>query len=236
MTRRLRALGLLLAVVGLVFVAVGGYAYMQQQDGARSLAAFSKAQNVKLTYNDQGQLVSAGTTEEANAIKSLLANDWGWKIVDSDLNPKDPIINTPTEYMYQMAMVAYHTLNSTQTVVLDKDVTYNGKLYAAGTYKFNVDGRYWADFDRANPIEGPARAQAWTGTAHALIAELGVGAATASALELGLGLVAIFVGFGGTMLLVGIGLVWVSRGTVEVPVPSPVATRIPQAGLTPQGV
>ena len=120
-------------------------------------------------------------------------------------------------------------------ILLDKDVTYKGKLYTAGTYKFEVNGRYWADFDRANPIEGPARGQAWTGTAHALIAELGVGAATASALELGLGLVAIFVGFGGTMLLVGIGLVWVSRGTVEVPIPSPVATRIPQAGLTPQG-
>ncbi len=47
-----------------------------------------------------------------------------------------------------------------------------------------------------------------TGTAHALIAELGVGTATASALQIGLGVAALFAGFGVTILLTGLGLVW----------------------------
>lgn len=42
------------------------------------------------------------------------------------------------------------------------DVEYNGEVLKAGTYEFAVDGCYWADFDRQHPIEGPARAQAWT--------------------------------------------------------------------------
>ena len=78
--------------------------------------------------------------------------------------------------MYQMATITYHTLHGTQTVVLPEDVTAaDGTVYKAGTYEFPVDGRYWTDFDRTNPIEAKAREQAWTGTAHALIAELGVG-------------------------------------------------------------
>ena len=37
----------------------------------------------------------------------------------SDLNPNDPVVNTASEYMYQMATISYHTLHGTQTVVLD---------------------------------------------------------------------------------------------------------------------
>ena len=73
-----------------------------------------------------------------------------------------------------MATIAHHTLSGTQTVVLTEPVDYNGTTYAAGTYEFPVDGRYFSDFDRLNPIEGPARDQAWSGTAHALIAGLGI--------------------------------------------------------------
>ena len=78
-----------------------------------------------------------------------------------------------------MATVAYHTLHSTQTVVLTEPEEYNGKTYPAGEYQVPVDGRYWTGFDRQDPLEGPAREQAWTGTAHALIANLGVGTVTA---------------------------------------------------------
>jgi hypothetical protein len=35
-----------------------------------------------------------------------------------------------------------------------------------------VNGRYWSQFDRLDPLDGPAREQAWTGVAHGLIAEL----------------------------------------------------------------
>jgi hypothetical protein len=116
-----------------------------------------------------------------------------------------------------MATITYHTLNSTQTVVLPEDVEYNGQLYEAGTYEFPVDGRYWTAFDRENPIEGPAREMAWTGTAHALIAELGVGTITGQMLQLGLAIAGLFAGVGATVILTGGGLIWATR-KVEEPV------------------
>jgi hypothetical protein len=222
MTTRLRRLGLVLAVIGLVFAAGGAYAFMKTQDGYRSLNAFSAAQNVKLSYNDQGQLVDRGEVAGADAIMALLTQDWGFPVVASELDPNDPVVNTQSEYMFQMATVAYHTLHSTQTVVLTDDVEYKGETFKAGTYEFAVDGRYWADFDREHPIEGPARAQAWTGVAHALIGELGVGTVTASALQMGLGLAGLFAGVGFTFILAGLGLVWATRPEAEkVPVLRP---------------
>jgi hypothetical protein len=221
MINRLKKLGIVLAVIGIAFVAAGGFAFLKTQEGYRSLNAFSAAQNVKLTYNDQGQLVDRGETAGAQAILSLLKNDWGYPVADSELNPNDPIVNTASEYMYQMATVAHHTLTGTQTVVLTKDVEYKGKVYAAGEYKVPIDGRYFSGFDRLNPLEGPARDQAWSGTAHALIAELGVGTATASALQLALAMSALIAGLGFTFLLAGAGLVWATRPETE-PVPVPV--------------
>ena len=114
-----------------------------------------------------------------------------------------------------MATIAYHTLHGTTTVVLDKDVDYNGQTFKAGTYDFATDGRYWTGFDRANPIEGPAREQVWTGTAHALIAELGVGSVTASALQIGFGIAGLLAGLGITFFLMGFGLVWATRAATE---------------------
>ena len=215
MISRLKRLGIVLAIIGVAFVAAGGFAFLKTQDGYRSLNAFSAAQDVKLTYNDQGQLVDRGETAGAQAILSLLKNDWGYPVADSELNPNDPIVNTASEYMYQMATVAHHTLTGTQTVVLTKDVEYKGKVYAAGEYQVPIDGRYFSGFDRLNPLEGPARDQAWSGTAQAIIAELGVGTATASALQLALALSALIAGLGFTFLLAGAGLVWATRPETE---------------------
>ena len=222
MTSRLRGLGIVLGLIGLAFVVAGGFAFFKVQEGTASLNAFSAAQNVQLAYNDDGQLVDRGEVEGAQAIMALLTDDWGYPVVSSELDPNDPIVDTGSEYMYQMATVAYHTLNGTQTIVLEEDVEYNGELFAAGTYEFAIDGRYWADFNREHPLEGPARAQAWTGVAHALIAELGVGTVTASALQLGLGLAALFAGVGATFILMGAGLVWATRTEpVQVPILRP---------------
>jgi hypothetical protein len=223
MNGRLKVLGIVLVVIGFGFVAAGGYTYLKTQEGARSLAAFSAAQNVTLTYNDQGQLVDRGETAEAQEIMALLKTDWGYPVVAADLDPNDPVVNTASEYMYQMATIAYHTLHGTQTVVLDKDVTaQDGTVYKAGTYEFPVDGRYWTAFNRQNPIEAKAREQAWTGTAHALIAELGVGSVTASTLQMGLGLAALFAALGATLVVAGGGLVWATRAAREkVPAFSP---------------
>lgn len=216
MNSRLKVIGVMLAVIGLAFIAGGGFAYYKTDQGAKSLQAFSAAQNVKLNYNEAGQLVDRGETEGSAKIMSLLTNDWGYAVNTSELNPDDPLVNTASEYMYQMATIAYHTLNGTTTVVLDEAVTTDdGKVYAAGTYEFATDNRYWTGFDRSNPIEAAAREQVWTGTAHALIANLGVGSVTASTLQMGLGIAALLAGFGATILLTGLGLVWATRAQTE---------------------
>ena len=225
MTGRLRILGVVLAVFGLAFLAGGGYAFLRTQEGVRSLQAFSAAQDVKLSYNEQGQLVDRGETAEAQQILALLEKDWGYPVVASDLNPNDPVVNTASEYMYQMATIAFHTLNGTQTVTLTEPKEYKGKTYPAGDYEFAVDGRYWSQFDRQDPIEGAAREKAWTGTAHALIAELGVGTVTASTLQMGYGLAGLFAGMGFTVLVAGLGLVWATRAAEEK---APKTRAIPQ--------
>ena len=211
MNIRLKRLGIVIAIIGVGFIAAGGFAYFKTQEGYSSLNAFSAAQDVQLAYNEEGQLVDRGETAGADAIMALLTDDWGYPVVAAELDPNDPLVNTGSEYMYQMATVAYHTLNGTQTIVLAEDVEYNGELFPAGEYEFAVAGRYWTDFDRQHPIEGQARERAWTGTAHALIAELGVGTVTASALQMGLGLAGLFAGVGAAFIFTGTGLVWATR-------------------------
>jgi hypothetical protein len=212
MKKRLGILGVVLIAAGLAFVVAGGVAYAKVQAGYDSLQAFSEKQNVTLTYDENGQLVDRGSTEEADAIMSQLENDWQYPVVKSDLDPNDPLVNTASEYMYQMSTIAYHTLHSTQTVTLDEAVEYNGTTYQPGTYDFAVDGRYWTDFDRNNPIEGVAREQAWTGTVHGLIGELGVGTVTHSTLQMGLAMAGLFAGVGLVFMLTGGGLIWARRG------------------------
>ena len=235
MGKRLQKLGIVLTVIGVLFLVAGGVAYAKVQDGYDSLQAFSEAQNVTLSYNEDGQLTDRGTVEGAQAIMTLLEDDWDYPVVSGDLNPDDPLVNTATEYMYQMAVISYHTLHGTQTVVLAEDVEYEGVLYTAGTYEFEVDGRYWTGFDRQHPIEGPARSQAWTGTAHALVAELGVGTVTHSTLQMGLGLSGILAGFGLTVILAGLGLVWASKEKeteeVFIKVPDTLPEQLPEPAL-----
>ncbi|MDH3606272.1 MAG: hypothetical protein OER12_04685 [Acidimicrobiia bacterium] len=211
MIKRFRTLGIMLVVVGMVFVVAGGVAYGKVQEGYDSLQSFSESQNVTLSYNEDGQLVDRGTTEGADAIMDLLTVAWDYPVVEGDLNPDDPLVNTASEYMFQMATITYHTLHGTQTVVLTEDVEYNGETFTAGEYEVEVDGKYWTDFDRRHPLEGPARGMAWSGTAHGLIGELGVGTVTHSTLQLGLGVAGITAGIGLFALLAGFGLIWASK-------------------------
>lgn len=224
MTKRLQTLGIVLAVIGLGFLAGAGVAYAKVQEGYGSLQAFSAAQNVELTYNEDGQLTDRDETEGGEAIMSLLVDDWKYPVVESDMDPNDPLVNTASEFMYQMAVVSYHTLNGTQTVVLEEDVEYDGEVFEAGSYDFDVNGMYWTDFDREHPIEGIAREQAWSGTAHGLIGELGVGTVTHSALQIGLAISAMLAGLGLTILLTGLGLVWAGKAKTA-PTAQPVAER-----------
>ena len=228
---RMRGLGIVLAVMGLLFVAGGAFAFVKTYEGYNSLQALSAAQDVQLTYNDQGQLVDRGETAEAQSILSLLRDDWKYPVNMADFNPNDPIVNTASEFMYQMATITFHITHGTQNIVLPEDVTAaDGTVFKAGTYEFNVDGRYFSQFDRTNPIEGKARDLAWSGTGLALISNLGVGTATATALQLGFGIAGLFAGMGIFALIAGLGLVWVAQ-TLKEPVTKPAfqpkATAIP---------
>ena len=212
MNKRFTIVGVFLVVVGFAFATAGAVAYTKVQDGYDSLQAFSEAQNVELSYNEDGQLTDRGTTEGADAIMVLLREDWQYPVVESDLDPNDPLVNTGTEYMFQMATVGFHVLHGTQEVVLTESVEYEGETFEAGTYEFDVDGKYWTDFDRMHPLEGPARAGAWTGTVHGLFGELGVGTVTHSTLQMGLAMAGLFAGLGLTFMLAGAGTIWSVRG------------------------
>ena len=216
MEKRLQRVGIGLVLMGIVFFAAGGYTLYKTQQGAGALQAFSAAQNVKLSYNAQGQLVDRGETAGADKIMSLLVNDWGFAVDKNELNPNDPLVNTASEYMFQMATISYHTLHATTTVTFPTDVVVDGKVVQpAGTYDFVNDGKYWTGFDRTDPIQAAAREKVWTATALALVGELGVGSVTASALTMGMGIAALFSLIGLTVLMTGLGLVWATRTATE---------------------
>lgn len=236
MASRLRITGVIMIIAGLVSLGAGAYAFLKVQDGASALQGFSAAQGVQLAYNDEGQLVDRGTTEGAEAIMALLRDEWRWPVNQGELDPNDPITNTATEYMYQMATIAYHTLHGTQTVVLTEPVQYDADgddvvaagapvytggewdpatekvdaVFQPGTYLVPVAGRYYSQLDRTHPLEGRVRDQAWSGLVHGLFAELGVGATTASSLELGLGVAGGAAAVGLAFVILGAGLVWTS--------------------------
>ena len=141
MTSRIRILGIGVALVGLVFVAAGAFAYLKAQDGATSLQAYSEAQNVKLAYDANGKL-GGDNPEEAAGIMKLLTEEWKYPVNTADFNAKDPLVNTASEYMYQMATINYHILHGTQTVVLTADAkAADGTIIPAGTYEFPVKSR-----------------------------------------------------------------------------------------------
>ena len=244
-------LGIFLIVVGIGYFVGAGVAYSKVQGGYDSLQSFSEAQNVELSYNEDGDLVDRDTVEGAQEIRSLLEDDWGFPIVGADLDPNDPLVNSASEYMYQMATIAYHTLHGTQTVVLTADdltgedgtiateYDCNGEMVAVPdpfpdegvTCDFEVDGRYWTGFDRAVPVQAKARDMAWSGTAHALVAELGVGAATHSTLQLALGVAALLAGLGVVCTVMGAAFIWHTRsnGKVSSPdtIPEPLLNDTP---------
>jgi len=227
MQKKLTRLGIVISVFSLAFFIAAGYAFIKTQEGTKALNAFSAAQGVTLAYNDQGQLLDHGDPAAAATIMNLLTNDWGYAVNSADFNPNDPIINTPSEYMYQMATITEHTLSSTVTLPADvKDA--NGNIVATAGTKVPVNGRYYADFNFADPVDSVVRGIAWSPVPLALIGQLGVGAVTASSLQLGLGVTGLFVAVGFGFLLAGVGLIWVARPEkVKVPAAQTVTSPTP---------
>ena len=105
---------------------------------------------------------------------------------------------------------------------------YQGEVLEAGSYDVPVNGRYWTGFDRMDLLDGQARDMAWSGTAHALVAELGVGAATHSTLQLALGVAALLAGLGVVCTVSGAAFIWDTKKKMNVSAPD----TIPEAMLT----
>lgn len=245
-------LGVFLIVVGIGYFVGAGVAFSKAQGGYGALEAFSAAQNVELSFNEDGQLIDRGTTEGAEAIMQLLKDDWNFPVVEgcgtlftpAGICADDPVVNNQSEYMFQMATIVYHVLHGEQNVVLNdadidraigsgalaEDGTYNGTVEAyqgqvleAGVpYTVPVNERYWTEFDRTDVLDGKARELAWSGTAHALVGELGVGAATHSALMLALGIAGLLAGLGVVCLVMGVAFIWHTRKGMAAQIPDTV--------------
>lgn len=230
MAQRLRLVGIMLMVFGLIFFIGSGVAFKMYNDGANSLQSFSEVQGVELSYNEDGQLVDRGQTEEADKIMSMLTDEWGYPVSAREMDANDPLVNTASEYMYQMATVVHHVINGTTEITLQEaqlvdaegnavtEVQVGDEMLAVPspfpaegwTVEYPNGGKYWQDFDRTNPADSAARGEIWTGTVHGLVGELGVGTVTASALKIGLGMTALLAGLGAIFLLTGGGLFWAS--------------------------
>ena len=164
--------GLALIFGGIIGIVLGTYLYTRANEGLDSLAAVYATQGRTMSYDEDGNFIDRGTKEAGDAILSLIEDDWQFPLNRGHLDPNDPLVNTPDELMVQYAIISYHTLHSMQTVVLESDVEYEGVVYEAGTYEFEVDGRYFSDFNRRHPIEGKARDLAWSPLAFGLLANL----------------------------------------------------------------
>lgn len=213
MMNRVKILGAVLAVAGLVMAGVGFlYGLRLADDGLASAQALYEAQGVMLKYNSDGQLTDRNTPAGAQKIMDLLEKEWKYPVNKKNFDPNNPLVNTRDELMYEYATLTYHVLNSTVAVKLtDKDVTppltYRDVTYSTnGTYNITV-GKFYAQMDRANPIEKQLR-EAWTPQALALTGILATGHANQATGELAQ---ATSLGIGGTGLLfavLGGGLVW----------------------------
>ena len=164
--------GLVLVIGGIVGIGLGGYLYITANAGLSSLETVYETQGRFMPYDDDGNFTDRGTKEAGDSILSLIEDDWAFPLNRANLDPDDPLVNTPDELMVQYGIIYYHTLHGTQTVVLAEDVEYEGVVYEAGTHEVSVDGRYFSDLDRRHPLEGPVRSQAWSPLAFGLTSTL----------------------------------------------------------------
>ena len=164
--------GFLLIIGGIIGITLGGYLYSKATGGLEALDAVYAVQGRMMSYDADGNFTDRGTKEGGDAILSLLEDDWKFPLNRDNLDPNDRLVDTPDELMVQYAIINYHTLHGTQTVVLPEDVEYQGVVYAAGTYEVEVDGRYFSDLDSRHPLEGPVRSQAWSPLAFGLLGNL----------------------------------------------------------------
>ena len=164
--------GLVLIIGGIIGIGLGGFLYLTANAGLDSLQTVYETQGRFMTYDDDGNFTDRGTKEAGGAILSLIENDWDFPLNRANLDPNDTLVNTPDELMVQYAIINYHTLHGTQTVVLAEDVEYKGETFLAGNYDVEVGGKYFSDLDRSHPLEGPVRTEAWNPLALSLTSTL----------------------------------------------------------------
>ncbi len=230
--KRMRTLGVMLGAAGLAVAGAGLlYGVPTAMDGLDSAQAMYAAQGVTLGYNENGELVDHGTVEGAQEIMSRLEGEWAYPVNHANFDPDDPLVNTLDELMYQYATITTHVLDGDVKVNLTEEqvpIEYMGVTYTEpGEYKIPA-GKYYAEFDRKNPIEAQLRG-AWNPLALSLLGSLAAGHANQAAGELAL---ATSLGIGGLGLLFAVaggGLVWLSYGSEAVKKPEPEAVPEPAA-------
>lgn len=216
--KRARILGVALAAAGVAMAGAGFlYGMPQAQDGLASAQALYEAQGVKLSYNAEGQLVDRNAPEGAQKILALLEDEWKYPVNRANLDPNDPLVNTRDELMYEYAVITYHVLHTEQTVKLTESdlakgpISYRGVTYdKPGEYKIAVE-KFYAQLDRANPIEKQLR-DAWTPQALALTGILATAHANQAAGEIASATTLAIGAIGLLFAMAGGGLVWMTLG------------------------
>ena len=162
MNKRLQRLGIVLALLGSRSSPPAATRSIKTQAGANALQAFSAAQNVKLSYNDQGSSSTAArppgprrswpSWSTSGGTRSTTASST--RMTRSSTRPASTCTRWPRSPTTPFRRPDRR---------LPEDVRRrrHGRT-KAGTYEFQNDGKYWTGFDRTNPIEGAAREQAWT--------------------------------------------------------------------------
>ena len=217
MNGRLKVIGVMLAVVGLAFIAGGGFAFYKTNQGAQALQAFSVAQNVKLNYNDSGPARrprrDRWSREDHVAPRERLGlrgrqGRARTRMTRSSTRPASTCTRWPRS---PTTPSTARRPSRSPRMSSSTEWSRPGGRHVRLPERRQVLDRLRPD----RPDPGCGSRKIWTGTAHALIAELGVGSVTASALTMGLGMAALLAGFGGTLLLTGLGLVWATRAETE---------------------
>ncbi|MEK6976061.1 MAG: hypothetical protein AABY18_06935 [Candidatus Thermoplasmatota archaeon] len=214
-TIRLRIVGYAVAVAGLGLAGAGFlYGTPQATDGLASAQAMYESQGVSLSYDANGTLVDRGTPEGAQAIMDLLEKEYKYPINHDNFDPKDPLVNTRDELMFEYATITYHVLHTKVAVKLtdaDVPITYRDVEYTEpGTYNITLE-HYYAHLDRTNPIERQLR-EAWSPLAFGLTSALAGAHANQAAGELALMTTLAVGGVGLLFAATGGALVWATYG------------------------
>jgi len=91
----------LFIITGVGCIAAGGAVVFKAQEGLQSLQAVYRAQNIQMSYDEQGNFIDRGTVEDGNAILNLLAEDWQYPLNRKNLLRNHELYNPYSLYLYE---------------------------------------------------------------------------------------------------------------------------------------